>query len=142
MRFFNVCSFDQEAHKSQPSPTYKFSRELRDFNTISLFKNSDQIFRDFIYIDDVLQIIKFFMEEKVESNIVNVGTSKPVSFEQIADKMIESAGCGNKIYIDKPKNLTTNYQNYTQAHIHKLKTAGYDKKIPSILDYIEKYYEH
>jgi ADP-L-glycero-D-manno-heptose 6-epimerase len=138
LRFFNVCSFDREKHKKQPSPTYSFSHQLDKDKKISLFHNSDSIFRDFIFIEDVLDIIIFFIFQYVpnKSDIFNIGTGIPVSFENIADSLIEKRGFGKKEYIEKPKTLTNNYQQYTCANINKLRSAGYHHNIPSILEYI------
>jgi ADP-L-glycero-D-manno-heptose 6-epimerase len=138
LRFFNVCSFDKEQHKQQPSPTYSFSNQLDKYKKISLFHNSDSIFRDFIFIEDVLDIIIFFMFQYVsnKSDIFNIGTGIPVSFENIADALIEKRGFGKKEYIEKPKTLTNNYQQYTCANINKLRNAGYHNNIPPILEYI------
>ena len=141
LRFFNVCSFNNESQKKQPSPTYKFLQQLKTEKQIRLFHNSNSIYRDFIFIDDVISIIKFFMfDSKVtEANIFNIGSGIPVSFEQIADELINKIGYGKKIYIDKPNNLTNNYQEYTCANIEKLRKYGYKQNIPSIIEYIKNY---
>lgn len=140
LRFFNVCSNSRESHKKQPSPTYKFRQQLKSNNKISLFPNSYRIYRDFIHISDVVNIIKFFIDKEDinKADIVNVGTGKPVSFESIADALILITGCvGNKIYIDPPKNLTNSYQTFTQADISKLRNMGYSEQIPSILEKLD-----
>lgn len=141
LRFFNVCSFHDENNKKQPSPTFTFAKSLKDTKTIKLFNGSKNIFRDFIFIDDVLKIIQFFMfnHNTTQSHIFNVGSGIATSFEDIADCFINTLGYGKKVYIDKPTNLTNNYQTYTCANIEKLRNAGYSLNIPSILEYIKKY---
>ena len=139
LRFFNVCSFNFEGHKTQPSPTYSFYKQLNKTGQIKLFNGSDNIFRDFIYIEDVLKIMHYFIDNQVNGSVVvNVGTGKPVSFEQIADKMIDKLGFGEKVYIDRPSDILNSYQTYTQADLKYLRTLGYDNRIPTILDYIEE----
>ena len=139
LRFFNVCSFSFEGHKAQPSPTYSFYKQLNETGQVKLFNGSDNIFRDFIYIEDVLKIMYYFIDNEVnESVVVNVGTGKPISFEQIADKMIDKLGFGEKVYIDRPSDILNSYQTYTEADLRYLRTLGYDNKIPTILDYIEE----
>ena len=149
LRFFNVCSNTLESHKKQPSPTYKFKQELISNNQISLFPNSYSIIRDFIHISDVVDIIKFFIDKEDinKADIVNVGTSKSISFESIADALIMKYGCtktngfSSKKYIDPPSNLTVSYQKFTQADISKLRAMGYSKDIPSILEKLDTKYE-
>ena len=139
LRFFNVCSFSFEGHKAQPSPTYSFYKQLNETGEIKLFNSSDNIFRDFIYIEDVLKIIHHFINNQVSrSTVVNVGTGTPISFEQIADKMIDKLGFGKKVYIDRPSDILTSYQTYTQADLKYLRVLGYVDRIPTILDYIEE----
>lgn len=141
LRFFNVCSFDDEDHKKQPSPTFVFKKSLIKEKIIKLFHGSHNIFRDFIFINDIIKIIKFFIydHDTKKSEIFNVGSGKATSFENIADCFIDSIGYGQKKYIEKPKNLTNNYQTYTCANIQKLREAGYTESIPSVLEYIKKY---
>ena len=138
LRFFNVCSFYNESHKKQPSPTFNFLNQLKKNSNIQLFYNSHEIYRDFIFIDDVVQIINFCINNHIKG-IYNVGSNKPVSFEQIADAMIKKIGYGEKIYIQPYDNITNNYQLYTNADLTKLRNAGYLNQIPSILEWIEKY---
>ena len=139
LRFFNVCSFSFEGHKTQPSPTYSFYKQLNETGQIKLFNGSDNIFRDFIYIEDVVKIMHYFIDNQVNGSVVvNVGTGKPVSFEQIADKMIDKLGFGEKVYIDRPSDILNSYQTYTEADLKYLRTLGYDNKIPTILDYIKE----
>jgi ADP-L-glycero-D-manno-heptose 6-epimerase len=80
-----------------------------------------------------------FNNRVTEANIFNIGSGIPVSFEQIADELINKIGYGKKIYIDKPNNLTNNYQEYTCANIEKLRKYGYKQNIPSIIEYIKNY---
>lgn len=140
LRFFNVCSFNLEHNKKQPSPTFSFNQELLKNKTITLFEDSDKVFRDFIYVDDVVDIIQFFIDkEDFVSDIFNVGSGTSISFEQVANAFIAKFGYGKKKYIPRPNNLTTNYQYYTQADISKLRSCGYNKTIPNILDCINIY---
>ena len=80
-----------------------------------------------------------FIEKEINrSYIVNVGTGIPISFEEIADKIIEKKNFGKKIYIDRPDNLSLSYQEFTKARIDLLRNLGYTKEIPSIIERIDK----
>lgn len=139
LRFFNVSSFDREQHKKQPSPTFSFLQQLKTNGIIKLFSGSNTIYRDFIYIYDIVDIIDYFFANTEYNGVVNVGSSKPVSFEAVADAMIDRIGYGEKQYIDRPKTLHCSYQNFTKSDNTKLVSMGYNKKIPSILEYINTY---
>jgi ADP-L-glycero-D-manno-heptose 6-epimerase len=140
LRFFNVCSFFSENHKSQPSPTFSFLQSIARHNEIKLFHDSKEIYRDFIYITDVLDIIYYFMNTNItNSEIINVGCGQPVSFYDIASELIKKYTDTSIVYIDKPTNITTAYQYYTHANINKLRLLGYNQKIPSIIEKIQEY---
>ncbi len=139
LRFFNVCSFDQEALKLQPSPTFKFLKQLRAEKKITLFEGSQSMLRDFIHIDDVMKIMHFLMNESSDGYaILNIGTGKAVSFEQIADAFIQRLGFGSKEYKPMPENLSQTYQRFTCADINALRNLGYKDDIPDIINHIEK----
>jgi len=141
LRFFNVCSFFDEQYKKQPSPTFKFLKQLEENNRIYLFHGSENIYRDFIFIDDIIDVIKFFIDNNQldierKQKIIDVGSGIAVSFESIADALIDVLGRGEKSYINNP-NSNLFYQKYTCADISILRSVGYSKKIPSIIDYIK-----
>ena len=52
--------------------------------------------------------------------------------------MIDKLGFGKKVYIDRPSDILTSYQTYTQADLKYLRVLGYVDRIPTILDYIEE----
>lgn len=138
LRLFNVCGFYGEDHKKQPSPTFRFRSQLEEYRTVKLFYGSNEIYRDFIYITDVIDIIKFLFTANYKHPVINVGTGVATSFEDIARLMIKSYPNGKIEYIDPPENLTHGYQTYTRADISTLRDIGYDKNIPSILEHIKR----
>lgn len=108
-RYFNVYG-PGESHKSQPSPFELFSRQ----STITLFKGSEYIKRDFVPVEKVLQTHIEFLKVK-ESGIWNVGSGKARPFLEVAklfNKPIQ--------YIDIPEELKSSYQKYTCADLTKL----------------------
>jgi len=144
LRFFNVCSFNLESHKKQPSPTFAFNKQIISDNKIQVFHNSKSIYRDFIFIDDVIKIITYFMYDNktINSEIVNIGCGTPISFYNIAHAMAMCHKLVDIEYMLPPPDLTNAYQTYTHADISKLKTLGYTNNIPTIIDYINTRYIH
>jgi ADP-L-glycero-D-manno-heptose 6-epimerase len=93
---------------------------------ITLFKGSENFYRDMIHVRDVCDIHKRFFDIE-ESGIWNIGTGQAVSFDNLASSL--SAYTGFEIeYVDFPKHLKSQYQCYTKADITKLMTTlgGYD----------------
>ena len=79
-----------------------------------LFKGSDKIFRDFIFIDDVIQANIKGCQSK-SSGVFNVGTGIPRSFQDIADLL--QLELGTEMETDYFLNPYEGYQMNTQADI-------------------------
>ena len=96
--------------------------------------------RDFIYINDVVDVIFFLYNNKIKSGIYNVGTGKPTTFKNLINYVFESLNKPKLIeYIDMPLDLKSKYQNYTKAHVRKLRTFGYVKEFSNIQDAVKDY---
>jgi ADP-L-glycero-D-manno-heptose 6-epimerase len=139
LRFFNVCSFFDEEYKKQPSPTFRFLKQLKENKKIYLFNNSKNIYRDFIFIDDIINILKFFITKfqvYQDQKNIDIGSGSAISFESIADKLISKFGYGEKIYMNNTGS-DFYYQKYTCADTSILRSLGYNQKIQSIINYID-----
>ena len=92
----------------------QLGHQILSGNAPKLFSNSDKIFRDFIYIKDVLQANIKACSAK-NNGTYNIGTGIPRSFQEIADILQKELGTnlGTK-YFD---NLYLDYQMHTQADI-------------------------
>jgi len=110
-RYFNVYGNGEDKKGDQASPISKFSRQVKETGKIKLFKNSDKFLRDFIWVNDVVNVV---LNNQVESGIYDLGTGNPHSFEYIAKKIIERFG-GEIEYISFPDHLQNKYQTFTQA---------------------------
>jgi ADP-L-glycero-D-manno-heptose 6-epimerase len=116
LRLFNVYGPD-ESHKGRMASTiYHWYHQLKDSENIKIFENSYQYYRDFIYINDVCEIIYRFLNNYVPGTY-DVGTGECVSFEHVADSIIRNIGYGRKQYIKMPQDLKQQYQTYTKANI-------------------------
>jgi len=72
-----------------------FIRKAMDNETIHIF-GSGNILRDYIYIDDLVDSMINIMEnDKAYGEVYNVGTGVPISFNDLAKKIIEISGSGN-----------------------------------------------
>jgi ADP-L-glycero-D-manno-heptose 6-epimerase len=103
------------------------------------YKDGEQM-RDFIYVDDVVNICIYLMQEKPISGIYNVGTGKARTFNDLVKAVFKSLGTKQNIsYIDIPKKIRDNYQYFTEAKISKLRSTGYNVEFHELEDGIEKY---
>jgi ADP-L-glycero-D-manno-heptose 6-epimerase len=146
LRYFNVYG-QKEFYKNKTASTViQFAHQILAGNAPKLFKGSDKILRDFIYIDDVIQANILACEPK-QSGIYNVGTGLARSFQDISDIVQDELGTNYKTeYIPNP--YIGSYQFFTQANIETTKeNLGYEPKfsledgIKAYLDEIKKIYE-
>ena len=146
LKFFNVFG-PNEYHKDRMASVI-----FQAFNTISktgkmeLFRshhpefNDGEQARDFIYVEDIAQVILFFMNHRKDSGIYNVGTGKACTYLSLTKAVFKSMKLDENIgFIDTPDDLRGKYQYYTCANIQKLKSIGYSTPFISLEAGIEDY---
>jgi len=107
LRYFNVYG-PREAHKgAMASVVWHLSRQLEETGELRLFQGSHgyadgEQRRDFIYVDDVVRIVIWFLEHPGKSGIFNVGTGAASSFNELAEAVIAHHGSGRVRYIPFP----------------------------------------
>ena len=87
---------------------------------VMTMENKEEI----IYVEDVVKVNLWFLENQKVSGIFNVGTGKSQTFNEVAHSVINWNKRG-KISEHFPEKLKGAYQSYTQANISKLRKAGY-----------------
>jgi len=126
-RYFNVYG-DGEDHKGdQASPVSKFTKQVKDTCSLRLFEGSDKFLRDFICVDDVVDIV---LNNDKPSGIYDLGTSNPTSFQEVGE-LVAKKYHGIIKYIPFPEHLKGKYQTYTCAK------KEWDYKFTTIKEYLQ-----
>jgi len=127
LRFFNVYGPREYYKANTSSMVIQLGHQILDGKTPRLFKGSDQIFRDFIYVDDVVQASIKACGSK-QNGTYNVGTGISRSFQDIAD--ILQKEIGTDLGTEYFTNPYDGYQIHTQANISTSKdNLGFEPKI-------------
>ena len=146
LRYFNVYGPREQHKKNMASVIFHFNNQVLSTGIVRLFKGSGgyadgEQRRDFIHVDDVINVNLWFMNNTMPNGIYNVGTGNSLSFNEIANAVIRWHDRGKIEYIEFPEHLENSYQSYTQADITALRNAGYDKEfIPltmGVNDYLD-----
>jgi len=146
LKFFNVYG-PNEYHKGRMSSVvlhayYKIkeTREMKLFRSHhSDYRDGEQS-RDFIYVEDIADVMLFFMENKKNPGIYNVGTGKARSFFDLATSVFNSMNLSPEIsFIDTPVDLRGRYQYFTEAKVQKLRDSGYSKPFTELEEGIGQY---
>ena len=127
LRYFNVYGKGEFFKNKTASMVLGFGLQILKGNAPKLFVGSDKIFRDFIYVKDIINANELAMNSDAKG-VFNVGTGIARSFQDIADILQKELGTsyGNE-YIPNP--FSSQYQFFTQADIEPTKTAlGYEPK--------------
>ena len=127
-RYFNVYGDGEENKGDQASPVSKFTKQIKETGKLKLFEGSDELYRDFICVNDIVDIV---LNNKKKSGVYDLGTSKPVSFQHVAECVANKYG-GEIEYIPFPKHLVGKYQSYTCA-----KPTWGDYKFTTVEDYLK-----
>jgi ADP-L-glycero-D-manno-heptose 6-epimerase len=139
LRYFNVYG-PQENHKGRmASVVYHFHEQVQAGGTMRLFEGSDGFRRDFIFVDDVVDVNLYFFDHPEKSGIFNCGTGRAESFLALA-RAVQRRYEGAEIEeIPFPPELAGKYQAFTEADVRSLRAAGYTRPFTSIEDGVAKY---
>ena len=118
LRFFNVYGPREYYKGNTSSMVIQLGHQILDGKAPRLFNNSNQILRDFIYIDDVVQANIKACAPK-QNGTYNVGTGIPRNFQEIAD--ILQKELDTDLGTDYFPNPYNGYQMNTQADISSTK---------------------
>jgi len=146
LRYFNVYG-PHENHKGKmASVAFHLMNQLQNNNTVKLFSSyggygDGEHERDFIFVDDIVKLNIWFYKNPAKNGIFNGGTGQARCFNDIAKKLIALNGSGTVEYIPFPDSLKGAYQSFTQANNHALRAMGYDEKLTSLENGLEKYFE-
>ncbi len=127
LKYFNVFG-PNESHKGRmASMVFKMIPVIQKEGVIRLFKSTEPgrfadggQCRDFIYVKDAVEkSCRFFLEDQ-RGGIFNIGMGRPTTWNQLATAMFNALNKPVHIeYIDMPKDLAAQYQNYTCADMSK-----------------------
>jgi len=140
LRYFNVYGY-QENHKgSMASVPFHFFNQANENGEIKVFEGSENFLRDFIFVEDVVKVVLFFLESG-KSGIYNCGSGNERSFMDMANIFVQLHGQCKINTVPFPNHLKGKYQAYTKADAKQLRTAGYTNDFMSLEEGMEKYLE-
>jgi ADP-L-glycero-D-manno-heptose 6-epimerase len=146
LKFFNVYGPNEYHKGSQASVVSQIFPHAEAGAPAHLFKSHDPRYadggqlRDFIWVDDVVQVMLWLLDHPKVSGLFNVGTGKARSFLDLATSIYKALGKEPYIrYIDTPMEIRPRYQYFTEARMDRLRAAGYDRPFASLEDGVAVY---
>ena len=146
IKFFNVYG-PSEDHKGRMASVPNFAiPQAQQTGKIRLFrsyrsgiKDGEQK-RDFVYVQDVVDIIIHFLDSSAANGLYNAGTGRSRSFNDLAEAIFNGLNLQGKIeYFDMPEEIKNSYQYFTEADMNKLIATGYKHHPVSLEDGVARY---
>lgn len=146
LKFFNVYGPNEYHKGSMKSVIAQNFATISRGEPIRLFKSYKDEYpdggqlRDFVYVEDCVQTIRWMLDHDFASDIYNIGTGQARSWLDLAHAMFDAMGKDPEIeFIEMPIEIRDRYQYYTQADMEKLKNAGYLNNGFSLEDGVKDY---
>lgn len=146
IKFFNVYG-PNEYHKGRMASVINHAfHQIRRSGKMKLFRShrpdyehGEQL-RDFIYVQDVVDVLYFLMQQAPKSGLYNLGTGKARTFNDLVRSTFRAMDREAQIeYIDTPEDIRERYQYFTEAVMDKLRNAGYTRPFHSLEAGIDDY---
>ncbi|WP_430418417.1 ADP-glyceromanno-heptose 6-epimerase [Phenylobacterium sp.] len=150
LKFFNVYGPNEEHKHSMKSVASQIWPKVREGHAVQLFKSYRPDVadggqkRDFVYVRDVADVTRWLFENPQVNGIYNLGSGTARSFEDMARQVFVAAGKTAQIeYTPMPPAIRDKYQYFTEAKMHRLAAAGYERPLTGleegIGDYVGRY---
>jgi len=121
-------------------------RQAKEKGIITLFRSHNPEYRDgeqmrdFIYVADVADALRFFAEHPELNGIYNLGTGRARTFADLARAVFAALGREPRIeFVDTSEQFRRQYQYFTEADTRRLREAGYRKEFTTLEEGVRQY---
>ena len=156
LRYFNVYGRGEQHKGRMASVAYHFFNQYNQQGYVNLFAGSGgyadgEQLRDFVWVDDVVDVNLHFLGHPEDGGIFNVGTGRAQSFNDVATSVLNTLEDQSKTtaewvadqkirYIPFPDALVGKYQSYTKADLTNLTFEGdYNKSFATVEHGVSQY---
>ncbi|TAJ10672.1 MAG: ADP-glyceromanno-heptose 6-epimerase [Nitrospirae bacterium] len=145
-KFFNVYGFGERHKDKMASVVLHAFDQVRTKGKVRLFKShkagiaDGEQKRDFIYVRDVVDVLRFALEKPLARGIFNLGTGQARTFLDLVRCVFRELGRPEAIeFIDTPIEIRERYQYFTEAKMGRLRAAGYTAPFTSLEEGVRLY---
>jgi ADP-L-glycero-D-manno-heptose 6-epimerase len=149
LKFFNVYG-PNEYHKGRMASVIMHAyNQIMENGRVKLFRSHREDYkdgeqkRDFIYVNDLVDVCIYLMHTRKKSGIYNLGTGTARTWNDLIGSIFAALNKPLAIdYIDIPADIRDKYQYFTEANMNKLRTAGYNKPFTPIEEGVKEYVQN
>ncbi len=146
LKFFNVYGPNEYHKGAQASVASHLYGQIAGGGPARLFRSHHPDYadggqlRDFVWVDDCVEVILWLLDNRRINGLFNVGSGKARSFGDLANALHAALEKEPNVeYIPTPEALRAQYQYFTEARIDRLRAAGYDRDFTELEAGVELY---
>jgi ADP-L-glycero-D-manno-heptose 6-epimerase len=146
LKFFNVYGPNEYHKGGQASVAWHLFQQIRRGEAAKLFKShhpdyaDGEQLRDFVHVDDCVEVVLACLDGEVGSGLFNVGTGRARTFLDLAKAVFAAMDEKERIeFIPTPEAIRDKYQYFTQASFGRLRGAGYTRPFTELEDGVRRY---
>ncbi|WP_419903795.1 ADP-glyceromanno-heptose 6-epimerase [Kiloniella sp.] len=146
MKFFNVYGPNEYHKGGQASVPFHLFNQVTSGEPARLFQSHHPDYsdggqlRDFIAVDDCVNVMMWLKDNPKVNGLFNVGTGQARSFSDLARAVFDAMDKNENIkYVPTPESIRDKYQYFTEANMNKLRSAGYDRPFTSLEEGVARY---
>ena len=136
LKFFNVYGPNEYHKGGMKSVVAQIWPKVQAGEPVTLFRSHNPNYadggqmRDFVFVEDVVDIIAWLLETPSVSGVFNAGSGQARSFLDLASATFAAAGKAPQVeYVDTPLSIRDKYQYFTEARMERLRAAGDRKSV-------------
>jgi len=131
LKFFNVFGPNEYHKGDMASVVFKAFHQIRREGRVRLFKSCRAEYpdggqkRDFVYVKDAVEVMRWLLDHPDINGIFNLGTGQARTWNDLIGAVFAALGREPAIdYIDMPPGLDAQYQYFTEAKMDKIRATG------------------
>lgn len=149
LKFFNVYGPNEDHKGGMKSVVAQIWPSIEAGEVVSLFRSHNANYadggqmRDFVYVDDVVDIVEFLLQSPEVSGVFNAGSGQARSFDDLARAAFAAAGKEPSIqYVDMPEAIRDRYQYFTEARMDRIRAAGFQGQSTPLEEGVRRYVQN
>jgi ADP-L-glycero-D-manno-heptose 6-epimerase len=146
LKFFNVYGPNEYHKGSMKSVVAQIWPKVAVGEPVTLFRSHNPAYadggqmRDFVFVDDVVDIVDWLLETPAVSGVFNAGSGQARSFLDLATATFAAAGKEPRVdYVDTPESIRDKYQYFTEARMERIRAAGFGGQSTPLEEGVRRY---
>ncbi len=146
LKFFNVYGPNEYHKGGMKSVVAQIWPRVQADQPVTLFRSHNPNYadggqmRDFVFVDDVVDMVEWMLETPEVSGVFNAGSGQARSFLDLANATFAAAGKTPRIeYVDTPESIRDKYQYFTEARMERVREAGFSGQSTPLEEGVRRY---